>query len=76
MKNNQDNCEVRLDGQKKCSRIAAIGYYNNDVCTQHWNEHCDGKIDLKKIFGIVPIGTTKPNAKGEIIEIQTKLGIQ
>jgi len=37
---------------KGCRRETAFIYYNFAVCEKHWEAHCDGKINLKKIFNI------------------------
>lgn len=43
----EDRCEY-----PRCREVVDIVYLNHDVCEKHWQMHCAGKIDLKKVFGI------------------------
>lgn len=37
---------------KGCRKESFVVYYGNDICINHWNKHCDEKINLKKVFKI------------------------
>lgn len=39
-----DKCTVR-----NCRSPGAMSYLGMEVCQRHWEEHCDGKIDLKGV---------------------------
>ena len=42
-----NQCEV-----KHCKNQSSLLYYGYEVCNKHWIQHCLGKINLKKQFGI------------------------
>lgn len=37
---------------KGCRNIMALTYYGRPVCQAHFDQSCDGFIDLKSILGI------------------------
>jgi len=40
----------------KCgSRDVHLIFYGKDVCEKCWVRHCEGKVDLKKKFGILGV---------------------
>ena len=48
-----DICEVR-----RCRKPSYIIYMGKDVCSAHWEKHCDdnNKFDLKKEFNLYKKG--------------------
>lgn len=36
----------------KCKKDDEYVYYGKNICERCWYKHCDGKINLKKIFKI------------------------
>ena len=40
-------CEI-----KGCNNESTIIYYGKEICGKCFGKHCEGKIDLKKIFKI------------------------
>jgi hypothetical protein len=36
-----------------CRDLLELHFYGKPVCNHHWVQHCEGKIDLKKMFNIV-----------------------
>ena len=49
MKNKINTCEV-----KRCNRESELIYYKKEVCTHHWNLHCEGiRFNLKRKLSIV-----------------------
>jgi hypothetical protein len=49
-----DNCEI-----KKCRNQGDLNYLGHQVCEKCYGKHCDGKIDLKKIFNIKMVGDSE-----------------
>jgi len=41
----ENKCDV-----PHCKQIAAMGYFDRRICDKHWEQHCNGEIDLKQIF--------------------------
>lgn len=37
---------------KHCRKSSSISYLGQSVCQEHWEAHCDKKIDLKKELGV------------------------
>lgn len=46
------NKNIFLCAVPKCRDSLHIHYYGDSVCQNHWRKHCEGKINLKTIFGI------------------------
>lgn len=42
-----DLCQI-----PKCRQPADLIYLGKGVCQKHYDKHCEGKINLKEIFGI------------------------
>lgn len=34
---------------KGCKLEGMVIYYNYEICSKHWAEHCDGKLDLSDL---------------------------
>lgn len=44
-------CEV-----PRCRAELDVVFYGHEVCGTHWDAHCAGKIDLKRLLRIDPTG--------------------
>jgi len=60
----------------RCYNKVSVIYYKHPICEQHWEKHCKGTINLKKLFRIeeTPIKQqTTPIQINQSEQAQTKL---
>lgn len=60
-----EKCKVRING-KKCRSTIDLYFYGRGICQAHYDQYCNGFIDLKKHFKILkkPLNFIVPNFSG------------